>query len=146
STWDLAEQFLDLVADEEGARYAYQPHQSPTETMTAEALLCRMYLGWRKEHPQLQATIDWLTEPGRHPRADAPNVYYWYYATQALHHVGGNAWETWNGQMRNVLVETQETRGRHSGSWAARGPHADVGGRVYMTSLAVCTLEVYYRH
>ena len=27
-----------------------------------------------------------------------------------------------------------------------RGGFAHRGGRLYMTSLAVCTLEVYYRH
>ena len=47
--------------------------------------------------------------------------------------------------MRDVLVDTQEKRPQ-AGSWEPRGEHASAGGRVYMTSLAVCSLEVYYRH
>ena len=74
------------------------------------------------------------------------NTYYWYYATQVMHHFGGQAWEEWNARMREVLVATQERRGHAAGSWTPRGVHSDRGGRIYMTSLAVCTLEVYYRH
>ena len=49
-------------------------------------------------------------------------------------------------QMRDVLVFTQEQKGPDAGSWDPKGPHAGSGGRLYMTSLAACTLEVYYRH
>jgi formylglycine-generating enzyme required for sulfatase activity len=49
--------------------------------------------------------------------------------------------------MRDILVHTQENNGPHAGSWVPRGGHHDsAGGRLYMTSLALCTLEVYYRH
>jgi hypothetical protein len=80
------------------------------------------------------------------PNPDRPNVYYWYYGTQAVHHVGGAEWERWNFLMRDALVNTQEKQGAPAGSWAPRGEHASAGGRLYMTALAVCTLEVYYRH
>ena len=63
-----------------------------------------------------------------------------------MHHFGGPEWEDWNGQMRDVLVVMQEDGGHAAGSWDPRGDHAGAGGRIYMTSLAVCTLEVYYRH
>jgi hypothetical protein len=48
--------------------------------------------------------------------------------------------------MRTVLVDTQRKDGHLAGSWDPQGGHAQRGGRVYMTALAVCTLEVYYRH
>ena len=65
--------------------------------------------------------------------------------------------------LENSQRETREVQARESlgqgrppsflglpgwmaGSWTPDGPHAHVGGRVYMTSLAICTLEVYYRH
>ena len=63
-----------------------------------------------------------------------------------MHHFGGPEWNEWNLRMRDVLVKSQETRGHAAGSWAPRGDRADAGGRIYMTALAVCTLEVYYRH
>lgn len=144
-TFELSSHFLDSVQRQDGALYGYQPGHQPSAAMTAEALLCRIYLGWTKSDPPLMEGVRWLLE-NHPPAADSPNVYYWYYGTQALHHVGGAEWERWNFLMRDALVNTQETRGESAGSWAPRGEHASAGGRVYMTSLAVCTLEVYYRH
>jgi hypothetical protein len=68
-----------------------------------------------------------------------------------MHHFGGRPWETWNTRMSHTLVSTQETAGHAAGSWAPRGRateggYAEHAGRIYMTSLAICTLEVYYRH
>lgn len=145
ATLENADHFLDTVQQHDGARYAYLPREQPTPPMTAEALLCRIYLGWKQEHPSLRAGTEWLcrSEP---PSFDRPNIYYWYYATQTLHHVGGPVWHDWNLQLRDVLVATQETRGHEAGSWAPTGPLTAQGGRIYMTSLAICCLEVYYRH
>ncbi len=144
-TLENASHFLDTVAHEDGAFYSYLPGGDPTAPMTAEAQLCRMYLGWKRNHPPLVAAIDKLLadEP---PLIDRPNIYYWYYATQAMHHFGGPEWSAWNIRMRDVLVATQDTRGHAAGSWACRGPRTSPGGRIYMTSLAICCLEVYYRH
>ncbi len=144
-SFELSSHFLDSVQRRDGAVYGYQPGHQPTPAMTAEALLCRIYLGWTKSDPPLMEGVRWLLDE-HPPAADRPNVYYWYYGTQALHHVGGAEWERWNFLMRDALVSTQETRGAAAGSWDPRGEHAAAGGRLYMTSLAVCTLEVYYRH
>ncbi|MBN2475318.1 MAG: terpene cyclase/mutase family protein [Pirellulales bacterium] len=150
-TFEMAELFLDRVqTDSRGGRYAYQPRGNPTPAMTAEALLCRQYLGWPKDHPGLQAGVEFLLEQHPPDRKEA-NIYYWYYATQVMHHLGGAPWEKWNERMRQVLVDLQQTHGHAAGSWAPRGRgnpggHADRGGRIYMTALAICILEVYYRH
>ena len=118
--------------------------------MTAEGLLCRQYLGWPQNHPGMRAGSRFLVRNWL-PRADQANIYYWYYATQVMHHLGGRRWETWNQSMRDTLVAMQEKQGHMAGSWSpvggAIGNHdTQAGGRMYMTSLAVCTLEVYYRH
>jgi hypothetical protein len=63
-----------------------------------------------------------------------------------MHHYGGSEWESWNHQMRDVLVESQFDSGHEAGSWSPQGDHSEAGGRIFMTSLAACTLEVYYRH
>lgn len=145
-TFDLATGFLDSVQrDSAGGRYAYMPRSNPTHVMTAQALLSRQYLGWPKSHPGLRDGARWLLE-NHPPSKENPDVYYWYYATQLMHHLGGDLWRQWNARMRRVLVDTQETTGHEVGSWAPKGPFANRGGRLFMTSLAVCTLEVYYRH
>ena len=56
-------------------------------SMTAEALLMREYLGWKRTDPRLVAGIEWITAPEN--LIDFENnrdVYFWYYATQAAHH------------------------------------------------------------
>jgi len=144
-TFELSSHYLDSAQFQDGALYGYQPGHRPMPTMTAEALLCRIYLGWTKADPPLSEGLRYLLETAP-PHPDRPNVYYWYYGTQAMHHAGGREWERWNFLMRDALVNTQEKQGKSAGSWAPRGEHASAGGRLYMTSLAVCTLEVYYRH
>jgi hypothetical protein len=143
--WGMADLYMDSVQHQDGALYSYQARGGPTPVMTAEGLLCRMYLGWTKERPGLANGVEWLTQ-NHLPSNANPNIYYWYYGTQVLHHFGGPEWETWNMQMRDILVQSQERSGHEAGSWSPRGDHAGAGGRIYMTSLAVCTLEVYYRH
>jgi hypothetical protein len=148
--FDKARAFLDSVQDQksdsEGGRYSYMPGQRATPTMTAEGLLCRQYSGWPHDHPGLRSGVDYLLEEHLPKQDGKLNMYYVYYATQVMHHMGGDAWNHWNYQVRDVLVDLQETSGHMAGSWRPRGGHDDAGGRLYMTALAVCTLEVYYRH
>ncbi|MDP7301841.1 MAG: terpene cyclase/mutase family protein, partial [Pirellulaceae bacterium] len=144
-TLTLASQYLDSVQSSDGALYAYQGSRGPDHVMTAEALLCRMYLGWTTSDAGLQRGMDYLANDHL-PEDVAANIYYWYYATQALHHIGGSKWERWNRQMRSILVKKQKKRGHEAGSWDPQHSHDRGGGRLYATALATCTLEVYYRH
>jgi hypothetical protein len=145
-----ASRFLDSVAaDATGGSYVYMAGWDPSPVMTAEALLCRMYLGWPREHPGIVRGVRWLLE--KHPPdAHRREIYYWYYATQVMHHVGGETWRRWNAKMRELLVGAQLKRGHSAGSWDPPGIaedfHSAAGGRLMMTSLAMLTLEAYYRH
>lgn len=143
---ELAGIYLDSVQYDDGSRYGYLPGRGPTHTMTAEALLCRMYLGWSRDYGSLQQGVKYLTRSHKPRGGNSANFYYWYYATQVFHHYGGREWDRWNIAMRSILVESQQKRGHEAGSWKPRGPHGSQGGRLYCTALAVCTLEVYYRH
>ena len=110
--------------------------------MTAEGLLCRMYLGWKKDHGALQGGVAVLDKKG-----PSKNMYYNYYATQIMRHYGGDEWEKWNTAMRDQMVNTQSKAGAEKGSWYIGGDHgARAGGRLYCTSMATMILEVYYRH
>ena len=157
---DRISQYLDNVVAEpgegeqfvSGSRYLYKVgEKNQRVSMTAEALLCRQYLGWSHDDPRLvagvqllnQHLIDW--EPP--DVTDAPNVYYWYYATQVTHHMGGEYWDTWNDRMRTVLPKGQIKTGQERGSWSPSGDRFGAqGGRLYMTCLCTYMLEVYYRH
>ena len=138
------DRFLGSVSSMRGSRYAYTPDRkmTPTPSMTAAGLLCRMYLDWNDTSVGLRSGVHFLDEQGPDPY----DMYYNYYATQVLHHWGGDEWDRWNSVMRDHLIKTQITGGHAMGSWDVADRHGTMGGRLYMTSLALLTLEVYYRH
>lgn len=142
--------YLDLTAaDPTGTTYAYMPGRGLTNTMTAEGLLARQYLGWTREDPRIidgsslvMADLDVSEER---------NIYYWYYATQLLHNMQGPDWKRWNPRVRDGLISLQvRGEGCDRGSWDPMFPDPDrwgrVTGRLYTTSLSLLTLEVYYRY
>lgn len=159
------EDYLEAVSHDYGARYSYQRSEPPSLSMTAEGLLCRQYLGWPSSHPALQRAIELDLLPHaptlpparkdedptdfakRAARIEMFSVYYWYYATQVLHHVGGDDWTEWNNAMRVTLPALQVKDGREKGSWdPEKDQFGPSGGRLYTTCFMVYCLEVYYRH
>jgi hypothetical protein len=142
--------YLDLAAvDEHRTTYAYLPGRMLTPVMTAEALLSRQLLGWPRDYPPL---IKGASEVADHLRSsDERNIYYWYYATQLLHNMKNKDWEQWNPKVREALIGMQvKGQGCVGGSWDPEHPVADrwglVAGRLYLTSMSILTLEVYYRY
>lgn len=141
--------FLDSVSYEDDSRYGYSRFErTPSLSMTAEGMLCRLYLGWSRTDPALLRAVKDDFLPTKPSNADKEySIYYWYYATQVMHHVGGRPWQEWNDAMKVVIPTMQIKNGRETGSW---DPAADVfgpaGGRLYVTCLNLYCLEVYYRH
>ena len=138
-----AVEFLNAMQSDDGAAYGYAAAGNAPGT-TAVGLLCRMYLGWKKDHPALQKGVARLAKSG--PNKD---LYFDYYATQIMHHIEGEMWIAWNNKMRDMLIDAQAKKGHEVGSWydgvdGGHGAHA--AGRIYCTSLATMILEVYYRH
>ena len=137
--------FLDSVQANSGSTYGYTSPGGGHAT-TAVGLLCRMYLGWKKDEPALIRGVETISKwaPSK------TDMYYNYYATQVMRHHGGPLWDKWNKTMRDHLVATQKTgKGQcdNTGSWHMGAGHgARVGGRLYNTALATMILEVYYRH
>jgi len=138
-------QYLDQATTDGGSQYGYRPGYGEKISMTAEGLLCRQYLGWKHDDPRLVRGANIV---GENPMNwNEQDVYYWYYATQTLHHMGGEWWNKWNRVMRQTVPEHQTKIGREKGSWS---PSDDAwghqGGRLFTTCLSIYMLEVYYRH
>ncbi len=142
STMRNARDFLNSVQADGGAVYGYMRPDSGNPAMTAVGLLCRMYMGWKRDHDALTRGVNRLAAIG----PSKSDMYYNYYATQVIHHYGGEIWDGWNSKMRPQLVETQLKEGPGAGSWDVTDPHGSSGGRIYQTALSILTLEVYYRH
>jgi hypothetical protein len=138
-----AVEFLDSVQTPDGSGYGYSdPGDRPGTS--AVGLLCRMYLGWKKDHPGLQAGAARMAKRG--PTGD---LYTDYYSTQVMHHMEGDMWLSWNGKMKPMLLKAQAKSGHEAGSFFEgldKGHGAHRAGRLYCTSLATMILEVYYRH
>ncbi|MBB3208858.1 hypothetical protein FHS27_004691 [Rhodopirellula rubra] len=125
-----------------GGSAAYRPGERPTPTMTAEALATRLLIGENVPQETIREAEAVLMGalPGR--TAGPDNLYYWYYATLALHQLQDDAWDTWNAAMKQRLLATQ----RPDGSWPDSTLWGGYGGTVYTTSMATLCLETYYRH
>ena len=80
-----ASKFLDSAQADSGAKYGYTGPGGGTAT-TAIGLLCRMYLGWKKDNPALQRGAEFIGKTG----PSKGNMYYNYYATQVMRHYGGD--------------------------------------------------------
>lgn len=164
-TYQGIDRWLEIAkqSPERPDRYRYNPYapDTPTQrhgravtpTMTAVGMLMRMYSGWRRDHEAMQSAADFLLEyppqigTTRSPQRD---TYYWYYATQVMFHMGGEHWENWNRYLNPMLLGSQIKKGPEAGSWDPELPVPDRwsphGGRIYVTTMNLLNLEVYYRH
>ncbi|MCA9071765.1 MAG: terpene cyclase/mutase family protein [Planctomycetaceae bacterium] len=159
-----ASKFLNSVQEQNGAHYRYQPSKDwpVTRTMTAEGLLCRQYLGWPKQQPQLEAGGQLLWDEDSPPRWNDPrrNVYEWYFTGQLLHNLNDERWKAWYAAVQKEIIDAQLSAGKdYRGSWnpdapdgastAERGTRydrADNVGRLYMTAMCLLILETPIRH
>ena len=126
-------------------RASYRPGERTSRTMTAEALVCRQFLGMERTNPASDEAGDFVMEelPGK----GKLNLYYWYYASLSMYQLQGEYWRKWNDALQPALLKSQETAGNLRGSWS---PDDDLwggyGGRVYSTAMGTLCLEVYYRY
>jgi hypothetical protein len=155
--------WLDLAQVPNRGTYVYNPWnaddyreragRAPSPTMTAQAMIMRMYLGQDHDEATLAQGADYLLAhlPEAAGQAAAESdCYYWYYATQAMYHMQGDYWKTWDARVTPLLRAGQVDRGPLKGSWNPREPVPDrwraLGGRHYVTSIHVLTLEFRYWH
>jgi hypothetical protein len=119
--------------------------------MTAIGILCQQYMGKGKNDKLVDEGVKLLISTSPPEKTTSP--YYWYYATQVVHHYQGPEWERWNRGMRRIWVERQnrDAKSTDFGSWDPKDfgrEQIDLmqGGRLYLTSIGLLTLEVYYRY
>ncbi len=163
-TYQGIDRWLDLAqSPERSDRYRYNPYapdtptqrhgRTPTPTMTAVGMLMRMYSGWRRDKQEMKSAADYLLQfPPQMgtPRSPQRDAYYWYYATQVMFHMGGEHWSNWNRYLNPLLLESQIQQGPEMGSWDPVRPVPDRwsphAGRLYVTTMNLLNLEVFYRH
>ena len=141
-----ATMFLDSVASDDGAAYGYTDATTPRPSLNGAGLLCRIFMGWKQDNDALRRGAMKLAKQG--PTGD---IYYTYYATQVLFHMQKQMpteWMAWQKAMTDMLVRSQSTEGHQKGSFFKgmdAGHAADAAGRLYVTSMATMTMEVYFK-
>ena len=130
--------------DPETGRTGYTTRGNGSNAMVAVGLVCRLFLGQQPgKTPILVKAAEILKKAG----PNSKDCYYSYYATLGMFQMGKGHWKDWNNQFALPLVARQSKTGRFAGSWDYKGvTHADRGGRIYVTSMNVLSLEVYYRY
>lgn len=156
-------EFLNLAGGgsrKESYGYADSAGAAPGTALTAVGLLCRYYIdGWGPDNGGMASGVVGLMKRAPVATKVAPDMYYYYYATQVVHFFEGPDWKTWNegplqadgsrkGGMRDWLVDIQNIKdGPNLGSWDAEGGWIGRScGRIGTTAMCLLTLEVYYRH
>ncbi|MEZ6135431.1 MAG: hypothetical protein R3C53_11030 [Pirellulaceae bacterium] len=133
-----------------GGLARYRPGEGrPSETMTAEALACRLLMNYPLSLPAQTEANRMIMEhrPQTNGDSQPENVYFWYYATLALFQQQNEDWRIWNQAMKARLLTTQvPAYGEQAGSWQPDGMWGGYGGRVYSTAMSCLCLEVYYRY
>jgi hypothetical protein len=118
--------------------------------MTADAWFCHQLLqadrGGTLNPLAIREAVESLEQ--ELPSSANRNLYYWYYATLALHQNQQTtpedtaSWDSWNHSLTTALIATQQS----DGSWDADTVWGGYGGKVYSTALSALCLEVYYRY
>ncbi len=127
-----------------GGKASYRPGERPSRPMTAEALVCRQFLGMARDNPAGDEAGAYLITDL--PRTDRINLYYWYYGTLGMYQLQGEPWQRWNEALQSTLINRQRADGDMAGSWDPECIWGGYGGRIYSTALSTLCLEVYYRY
>ena len=146
---DLAD--LDVYAGQTQFPYTWNGSDNKVSThngdLTCVGLLCAVFLG--AEDRQLKTMANWCFAH-QTPKGWPTDTYYLYYNTLGMFQVGGEQWEAWNGQVRDMLLDAQRRDGGcFAGSWdpqGAGGHHISEVGRLLVTAYCCMSLQVYYRY
>ncbi len=117
---------------------------SGSPALTCAAMVIRQFNGMGvKNHILVKGAEFTKTMP---PDWKRKNFYCWYYATYAMHNMGGEYRIWWSQRIMNMLRENQVRQGEHIGSWDPKGDAWGAGGRVWATAIGALCMEVGYRY
>ena len=133
-------------------RFGYSSPGKGTDGLQGAALYCLLLLG-RRNAPEVKMTADYLREHcqvvwdsfQKQNKGGTDNPFYaWYYQTQAMFRLGGSYWREWNRRFAKEIIRNQQ----QEGYWICpnASPRTVAYERFYSTTMALLTLEVYYRY
>jgi antitoxin component YwqK of YwqJK toxin-antitoxin module len=139
-----------VTAGSIGARVAGVNERFPqtVETLTAGALLARLWAGGRRETGvvERQASLIARSLPQADTNGLLSDAYGWMWCSTALHELPESRhWQTWQRALESAACALQRQDGDARGSWDGFGPWAHAYGRIGSTALCVLALEAPWR-
>lgn len=145
-TIDNAVKYVKRCYHEQSGGFSYQPGQSPGFARTAAAIyslqVCGLY-----DDPLVKAGSDYLVKNFKEGRMDWW-TYGHFYAAPAQYMRGGETWEKWYAQVRDILLKRVITRGDTS-YWDPHQTDLDGGrnvGPIYATAVYTMILGMPYHY
>jgi prenyltransferase beta subunit len=113
--------------------FSYQPGGGAPGFARTAAGMCVLFLSGEYEAKEIPEAVKYLQK-----NFDSPMHFFYgqYYASHAMHQVGGKDWEDWYERLQKYFVPKQSP----DGSWARTGRYEV--GPVYQTAIAVIALSV----
>ena len=112
-------------------------------------LVCAIFLGHTAGDAMVESLANTVMATQLPKTFATANAYYLYYNTMAMFQVGGDKWTTWNGTVRDLLVNAQRKSTDcvdGSWDWSSNNFVGAESGRVLTTAYCTLSLEVYYRY
>jgi len=99
-------------------------------------------MGWKRDQSEIKDGLKRIQTLG----PSDTDIEFNYAATQFVFQQGGDAWKTWNGQMKKILVRDQGRSGHSRGSWYfGEARKGTVHSRLRHTAMAAMIMQTYYR-
>jgi len=136
----------------ENGQTGYDGPLVQTDATTGVGMIARQFVMGEPDAPLIRDAAEYLADQAllrwKDPRITAANTdyYLWYNCTLGMFHAGGEPWRRWNAIVRDRIIGLQRHSGCERGSWDPGSRWGKWGGRIYTTSLAILTLQVYYRY
>ena len=132
-TMKNALEYINKCYDPGSGGYCYMPQTRAPGFARTAAGVCVVKLTGEYDK-NVDKSVEFMKS-----QMDFPREHYWYghyYASHAMHQVGGEAWEKYYGSMRKRLLDTQNAEGY----WDKPVEHS--AGVVYSTAIATIILSV----
>lgn len=124
--------YIKKCHDPRSGGFCYQPGSGPGFARTA-AGVCMLYLLGEHKSKEIPRAVQYLKDNFN------SRSHFWYghyYASHAMHQVGGKDWKDWYAKLLTEVLPKQ----RADASWETGDSHGS--GPVYQTSIAVIALSV----
>jgi len=157
----IRNRFKQIGQGEHGGLGVYEDGERFVKpTCTGILMLTNQFTGMKRNNPTMKESAAYLAKVGpawynEGQVRPVEHSYYVYYATLAMFQYGGKEWKKWNKEMKKRVLAGQVKGGCADGSWVCANGREKPGfiyrldtaaGKVFATSMAILTLEVYYRY